>query len=241
MTSAELCDPLFRYICRLNRSFNAGIAPDGTRVRMDLIQLLDKIAAKAQSEPNLRDQFDAESKGKLNRVLVYFVDSMITDSNCPFALSWQRIEVERYGEQVGDERFWMLLNETLEDESPAATDRLAVYYQCIGLGFTGLYTGQPEHLRSKMNQIAQRINKTHFPNGSSGSLCPEAYEYTDRSDLIEKPPTGVMGIAIVVIGLIITLFIANVFLYHEANSELADALNKINAMNPQPAATDETP
>lgn len=238
MTPVELCDPLFRYVCRLNRSVNAGVDLQMARVRSDVIEILDKIAQQARNDPALRDQFDEQSRGKLNNVLVYFVDSMIAESKCTFALEWNRIETERYAEQVGDERFWNLLDETLKEDSPAANDRLAVYYQCIGLGFTGLYAGQPEYLRSKMNQIAQRINKGYFPSDASGNMCPEAYEHTDRSDLIEPPAPRMIGVGIVVVGLIITLFIANMFLYREARSDVAEALETINSMGAQAAPTD---
>lgn len=238
MTPVELCDPLFRYICRLNRSANAGVAPDMTRVRSEVIDLLNKIAELAKNDPALRDQFDEQSKGKLNQVLVYFVDSTISDGKYPFAMQWQRIEMERFGEQVGDERFWIYLDETLNEQNEAANDRLAVYYQCIGLGFTGLYAGQPEYLRSKMNQIAQRINKAYLPSDSEGTLCPEAYEHTDRSDLIEPPAPRMIGIAIAIVGLIITLFIANVYLYHEAKSDVAEALDTINQTDIDPTSND---
>ena len=227
MTPAELCDPLFRYLCRLNRSVNAGVVPQLARVRTEVAALLDQIADGARADQTLHDQFDEKQKGKLNQILVYFVDSMIADSKCPFALEWPRIELERYGEQVGDERFWIYLNECLEEGTPASADRLAVYYQCIGLGFTGLYAGQPEYLRSKMADISRQIQKTYALPDAKGTLCPEAYEHTDRSDLIEPPAPRMIGIMIAVLGLIITMFIANIYLYREARSDIANALKTI--------------
>ncbi|XAL98985.1 DotU family type IV/VI secretion system protein [Phycisphaeraceae bacterium D3-23] len=230
MTPVELCDPLFRYICRLNRSVNAGVVPQLARVRSEVTTLLDQIADKARADQTLRDQFDEGQKGKLNQVLVYFVDSTIADSQCPFALEWPRIELDRYGEQVGDERFWIYLNECLEEGTPAAADRLAVYYQCIGLGFTGLYAGQPEYLRSKMADISRQIQKAYMSSDTKGTLCPEAYDHTDHSDLIEPPAPRMIGIMIAVLGLIITMFIANIYLYREARSDIANALETINAV-----------
>ena len=241
MTPVELCDPLFRYICRLNRSVNAGVGPDMSRVRAELKQLLDQIASDARNDPALRDQFDEQGRGKLNQVLVYFVDSTIADSDFPFALEWERLELERYGELVGDQRFWVYLDEALGDTTESATDRLAVFYQCIGLGFTGLYAGQPEYLRSKMNQVAERIGKSYLPSETSGTVCPEAYQFTDKSNLIEPPAPRMIGIAIAVIGLIVTLFVANVYLYHQAKSEVAEALDTINAMGTTPADPDAQP
>lgn len=238
MTPVELCDPLFRYICRLNRSVNAGVAPDMSRVRTELKQLLDQIANEASKDPALRDQFDISGKGKLNQVLVYFVDSTIADSDFPFALEWERLELERYGELVGDQRFWVYLDETLADNSESATDRLAVFYQCVGLGFTGLYAGQPEYLRSKMNQIAERIGKSYLPSETSGTVCPEAYQFTDKSNLIEPPAPRMIGVAIAVAGLILTLFVANVYLYNQAKGDLAEALQTINAMGSAQAEQD---
>jgi cytochrome bd-type quinol oxidase subunit 1 len=41
---------------------------------------------------------------------------------------------------AGDEKFFDLLEETLNDSSEDASERLAVYYTCLGLGFMGMYT-----------------------------------------------------------------------------------------------------
>ena len=65
-----------------------------------------------------------------------------------FSPQWQKepLAFER-NELAGDEKFFDLLEETLNDSSEEATEQLAVYHICMGLGFTGIYARQPEQLR----------------------------------------------------------------------------------------------
>ena len=43
MTLLELCEPLFQYVCRLNRSARKGATPDEETVRADLQKILADI------------------------------------------------------------------------------------------------------------------------------------------------------------------------------------------------------
>ena len=51
-------------------------------------------------------------------------------------------------------KFFDLLDETLNDPSDEATERLKIFYTCLGLGFSGWYAGQSEYLRGKMLDIS---------------------------------------------------------------------------------------
>lgn len=213
MTLVELCEPLFQYVCRLNRlARKAGhVTPD--EVRAQVKGILADMRAKAGGTPGLAGQYE-----KVELVLIFFVDSMVRESGAPFARQWSDLAQER-NELAGDEKFFDLLEETLADKSEAATDRLAVFYTCLGLGFTGWYTGQPEFLRKKMAEIFARV-RGRAGAEASGNMCPDAYEHVNTSDLIEPPGRSLVGFAIALLGLIIVLFAANVVLYQSSSKEL---------------------
>ena len=221
MTLLDLCEPLFQYICRLNRSARKGGNYELGQVQSEIKGFLTDSKAKSVGE-NLSDQFD-----KIELPLMFFCDFMIKESALPWARDWKELAFERH-EMAGDEKFFDLLEETLKDRAPAANDRLAIFYTCIGLGFTGWYSGQPEYLRRKMKEIGSRLQasgSTQFADVQR--ICSDAYEKVDTRDLIEPPGTKLLGIAIILVGLIIVLFFTYAFLYRDSAQAETKALQTI--------------
>jgi type VI secretion system protein ImpK len=146
MTPLELCEPLFTKVCLLNRlGRKSGGVASYDQLRLQIEGIFAEMRKAADSDPALRVQWE-----KLELPLIFFVDSMISESGLAVASTWNRnrLAYERK-ELAGDEKFFDLLDETLNDPSDEATLRLPVFYTCIGLGFTGWYAGQPEYLRGK--------------------------------------------------------------------------------------------
>jgi len=56
MKLAELCEPLFQYVCLLNRSASKGAAYDRDQVRSELEMMFADMASKAASDPALRPE-----------------------------------------------------------------------------------------------------------------------------------------------------------------------------------------
>jgi len=220
MTLLELCEPLFQYVCRLNRSGRKGGSFEPSRVRSEIEGILDDMKSKAAGDGGLISQFD-----KIELPLIFFVDFMIKESSLSFARQWQELAYER-NELAGDEKFFDLLDETLADPTQAATERLAIYYTCLGLGFTGWYTGQPEYLRKKQLEISARI-RSMMDVDEAARVCPEAYENVDTSDLVQPPGLKLMGIALALVGMIIVVFVGNLLLYRSTAAGVQDSLQKI--------------
>jgi type VI secretion system protein ImpK len=241
MTPVELCEPLFQFVCRLNRSARKGGDHDMDQVRSEVKGILADIMSKASADPALANQFDYDhagrghdrSKGQLYIVLLFFVDFMIRNSSLRWAMDWNNL-ADEVGEQAGDEKFFELLDETLAQRSDAANQRLAVYYTCMGLGFSGWYTAQPEYLRKKMLECAARLRGVVNADESS-KVCPEAYERTNTSNLIEKPASSLVGIGIALVVLVLMTLVANAYLYERSASNLSDALKRV--MNSGSGAT----
>ncbi len=242
MTLLELCEPLFQYVCRLNRSPRKGGTQELNRVRSEVVAVFGDMKSKASSDPQLLSQCE-----KVELPLIFFVDFMIKESGLSFARDWRELAHER-DELAGDEAFFQHLEETLADSSEAAKERLAVFYTCIGLGFTGWYTGQPEHLRKKMLEISARIRGMMNVEELS-RICPEAYEHTDTRDLTEPIGAKLVGMIVALIGLGIVLFVTNIYLYMRASKDLDTALDKIRgygqyeaaAVNSEEPSGDERP
>ena len=219
MTLVECCEPLFQFVCRLNRSARKGVSPDAAAVRAEARQVLAECKTRATKESK-QEGFD-----KVEIILVYFLDSMIRSSALPFARQWQDLAAER-GQMAGDEDFFDQLDNTLRDPSEGATERLAVFYTCIGLGFTGWYAGQPEVLRKKMLEVSSRL-RGQMDADRSAKICPEAYERVNTSDLVQPPARKVVGVGIVLIGLGLTMFAANIALYLDWQGAMKASLREV--------------
>jgi type VI secretion system protein ImpK len=215
MTLIELTEPLFQYICRLNRSSRKGVSPEPGQVRAEIKSIFSDMRSRANGTPGLAQQYE-----KVEIVLMGFVDFMIKESGKPFGRGWKELAHEK-NELAMDEKFFDMLDETLKDPSEQATERLAVYYECMGLGFTGWYAGQPEHLRKKMLEVSARI-RGMMDTGKQ--ICPEAYEKVDTRIIDLPVASSIVGLLIVFVGLAVVIAAANVALYMQKRTELKNAV-----------------
>jgi type VI protein secretion system component VasF len=246
MTLLELTEPIFQYACRLNRlarksggaasadtsfvSRGSGPAQPAPRlasldyavVRSEVKAMVEDLLAKSNSDIRLNLQAK-----KMELPLLFFIDSMISDSALPFAAQWNqnRLAYER-NELAGDEKFFDLLEETLKDSSEDASERLAVFYNCIGLGFSGIYFRQPEYLRKTMLTIAPRIR--HLVEADqTAKICPDAYEGIDSRNLVQPPSSRMVFVGMLFLCFILAVLITYVFLYRAASKSLSTSIDRI--------------
>jgi type VI secretion system protein ImpK len=224
MKLLEACEELFQYVCRLNRSARKGAPMEPAMVRSDLKTILSRQRSKAGGDVLLAQQYD-----RVERPLVYFVDFMIEESSLPFAGEWKskRLQNEYYSVNDGDEHFFDLLDETLRDNSREATERLSVFYTCVGLGFTGFYAGQPEYLRRKMMEMNARLRDV-METEAGARIVPEAYAHTDTSDLVQPPTRSLVSLVIAMVVVLVSLMVTSVYLYMTQSSEMRDAFDTID-------------
>lgn len=220
MTLPELCEPLFQYVCRLSRSGRMGRSPEMDQVRSDIKRVFDEMKTKASTSAELAGQYE-----KIELPLMFFVDFIVKESNLAFAGDWYELGRER-NELAGDEKFFDLLDEELVDMSGAATQRLAVYYTCICLGFTGVYTGQPDSIERLVAKISARVSGMIDADEKS-YVCPEAYENVDTRDFVEPPGAKLVGIGIALVCLIIVWSIAYLYSFWSTSHGVAKALETI--------------
>lgn len=219
-TLVELCDPLFQYVCRLNRLARKGGLVDAGQVRSEIRSLLAEVKTRCEAVPGMGEQF-----AKVRLVLLGFADFMVRDSALPFAGSWKSLAEEE--RELGiDQRFWEWLDETLRDSSEAATQRLAVFYNCVGLGFTGLYIGQPDVLRRKMLEISGRIKPMMDANPEE-RVTPEAYDGVDTRQLQQPVAGSILGWVVALAAMSVALVVGNFVLYGLAKQSIDTSLRAI--------------
>jgi type VI secretion system protein ImpK len=241
MTLLELTEPLFQYMCRLNRvARKSGVAPTGDTVflskggpargvsldyavvRNEIKAILEDMQQRAAKDFRLSSQIK-----RMELPLIFFVDSLISESSLKFAAQWNqnRLAYER-NELAGDEKFFDPLDEDLKDQSEEASERLAVFYVCIGLGFSGIYFKQPEFLRKTMFTIAPRI-KRWIDADEAAKICADAYEGVDTRDLTEPPSRKVLVIGLIFLSLTVAALASYVFLYKSSSSDLNSSFQAI--------------
>lgn len=260
MTLLETTEPIFQYVCRLNRvgrkaggtsaagdtaffakggsgaaaaggasaaAAGPGANLDYATVRSDIKELFEDMQKKGGKDFRLASQIQ-----KIELPMMFFVDSLISESQLHFAGQWNqsRLAYEK-NELAGDEKFFDLLDADLKDPSEEAAERLAVFYVCIGLGFNGIYYKQPELLRKTMLSIAPRIKRS-IEVDEAAKICPDAYEALDTRDLTEPPNRRVLVIGLIFLCLAVAMLISYFWLYHSSFSDLNSSFSAITDQNP---------
>lgn len=224
MTLLDLYEPLFQYVCMLNR-IARGKVPESIEcdaLRKEITALIDSLDQSAQAYPLL-----AMQAKKLRMPILFFVDSIIAESKLQCAPQWHMNRLAyAENELAGDEKFFDCVEEALADPSPEATERLVFFYVCMGLGFVGWYGGQPEYLRRKMETIAKRISDS-VDIADIRRICPEAYQYLDTRNLIEPPSSKIGAMLIAFLALSLIVFAVNFYLFKIGSIGLTESLREI--------------
>jgi type VI protein secretion system component VasF len=184
MTLIEACDPVFLKVCELNKMVRLGTpCPDYKSLRSEILVILGEVRKVMLADPSLERHWS-----KIELPLIFFVDSMISESHLPIATEWnrKRLAFERK-ELAGDQKFFDLLEENLQDPGIDATARLPVFFNCMGLGFMGYHANDFSVLQKMMDDIISRVDPT-LGSDSRNKITPEAYDYLDIRNLIQAPP-----------------------------------------------------
>ncbi len=221
----DLCEPLFQYVCMLNRVARnpGGEGMEYPALRKVIDGMFKEMEEYAGADLRLEAQY-----GKVKMPLIFFVDSMIAESRLGLASTWNKKRIAYEMEELaGDEKFFDLLDETLKETGKEAEERLAIYYTCLGLGFTGWYTGQNEYLRKKMLDVGQRVPRELLDTQHTAKVCPEAYDYLDTRNLVEPPGMKMATIGVVFAGCLLIAFAVNFYLFYDATTGLSASLKEI--------------
>lgn len=230
MTLNEVCEPLFQYVCRLNRLGRKGGRTDQGLVKGEIKAIFADMRSKAEATPGMVGPYD-----QIEKVLMFFTDSMILNSQCSFPGGWKpfsadprQLGINEGAELAFEEKFWDLLEETLRDPTESATFRLSIFYECVGLGFTGLYEGQPDYRRKKMLEISSRL-RGMIDADQAGKICPTAYEGVDTRPLHLSPARRLTGVVIALSVFTVGVLVGYVYFFKSAQQRLTASLAAVEA------------
>ncbi len=225
MALVDLCEPLFQYVCSLNRLAREGGNVSQGQVEAELESLLAEVKNKAKTNPSTAAAWDE----KVEWALIAFCDFTVRESKLPYAGRWRGLGPKR-GNLVLDEQFFDLLNESLRETGDAAVQRLAVFYTILGLGFTGMYSGLPDkistEIRAKMRELYARIGGS-LAGESAQRICPQAYENVDTRTLELSTGSWLLPLAIVFCVLVLSLLTINAVVYRSNRAVLGEQVNAI--------------
>lgn len=238
MTLADLCEPIFLHLTRLNRLVRKGGAPDEGAVWHELTSLFVEAREKAAGLPGLGAQFS-----RVEVPLLLFADETVRQTGLPWAANWPGL-ASQHPTNPDESVFFDLLDETIDDRTDAASERLGIYYTCLGLGFRGDRAAQPQYLKRKMQEIRPRLRESGAVD--SARLTPEAYDHLRAGREIDVVVGDYVGmISLVLVVLVAALFAFIGLGYRQAGRGLASSLDAIESVHSsvfgEPPAAEASP
>ena len=227
MSLLENCEPLFLYICVLNRIAKLkerGRGYEYDVVRSTIERMLAEMQPKAAADFQLQEQVR-----KIELPLIFFVDSFVSESELSFASQWnsERLAFKR-NEHAGDEKFFKLLDETiqeatLKDKSAEAAERLAVFYVCLGLGFRG-HGQNPKRLRQYFDDIGRHISPSMDRNWDEEIIKEQ---FADSTNLVAPPSRMLVLILILFLCLTLATVFSYIWMFREGSHSLSTSIKTI--------------
>ncbi len=223
MMLTDITEPLFQYVSMIRRLGENSAEYSYEKARRDISRILSDIEHKVSQDRILSLQYHM-----IKLPLVFFTDSMISESKISFADQWDsdRMAYE-YSEMTGDHKFFKILDEIFEDRVQTQKECLYIFYTCIGLGFKGIYKNNPKKLQQIMWKLADNIPEalTQSPEFIIENDCHENREAGKIPFFITfwRPKTFI----IVVVLLLFVWIISNMFLYIRASEKANMAFKNV--------------
>ncbi len=219
MKLPALCRPLFALIARALRQAHRGAPPEHQALRREVEAALASMRDHAAADPALASQF-----ARVEAPLVFFTDYMIKEGPFPFASAWQELAFG-IGEGAGDEKFFDLLDACLADPGQEAIERLWVFYECMALGFDGMYQRERMQVQRRMRVVALRLGI----DPATDRFPADATPLSSETKHFRHPATPARRLVAALAAGLILLFAANAVAYHLATRELRGSIERFSA------------
>lgn len=213
-----LSQPLINYICEINRIAHQGGNLEMAVVRSTIKRHVEKMYDQAVNNLELTAELN-----KIRLPLVFFIDHIIKEGPFPFKDQWDEFG-RQFNELSGDEKFFDLLDENLNDPSASATERLKVFYQCLGVGFSGCYKNDPDFVERKMRICALRIG-INSERPVLEKLSPACYEHTNQQARFVDPAKLIRRIFFIAVMILVVTYVGNVIMFYRLASPMNSALD----------------
>jgi type VI protein secretion system component VasF len=159
----KLCDPLLLTICNYWQLACMGNAVELEPFRKNIVLLLEEAKRTASLDETLAKEFAV-----IEKPLVFFIDYTVREGRFSFRNDWQ-ILARSYNELSGDEKFFDLLEDTLN--YPDSQNSADLFFVMLGLGFDGIHRRNQAYIQRCMEACAQKV-KADF-DVFSESIVPE--------------------------------------------------------------------
>lgn len=146
----NLCRPVLELLCNYCCYAQTGTPLNADTLKWKIHLCMNDIAVKCEEDPALKREFS-----RVERSLIFFIDYTIKEGQFPFRNEWKEL-ARNYNELSGDEKFFDMLAENLDD--PEASDRLQLFYLLMGLGFDGAFSNDKEYVERRMRLCAIRFS-----------------------------------------------------------------------------------
>jgi type VI protein secretion system component VasF len=120
------------------------------KFREEIENALENAKYRAESDPALSHEYH-----RIELPLVFFIDYMVKEGRFPFKDDWREMS-RNYNELSGDEKFFNLLSEALDD--PHDKNTIPVFFTMLRLGFDGVYANDIKTIEKMMRQCLAKMN-----------------------------------------------------------------------------------
>lgn len=212
----KICRPLLQCVCDYWQYTGAGNRPDKDIFLRQINLLLSEAKEDAAKSPALEKEFS-----RIERPLIFFIDYMVKEGNFPFGGEWRELARD-YNELSGDEKFFDLLADTLDD--PDSDKSLELFYTMMGLGFDGIYRNNPEYIERRMKVCAARFDREK-PDVSNEMLTPIDIDALKRAGAKKTNPFKTVRCALVLCAVFMAFgFAVNLSAFLNATQEFRRTL-----------------
>ena len=185
MKALLLFEPLFQYVCEVNRLSRNGFPREYAEVRKEILNRMSEISDRADADVELREHFRV-----LKTPVIFAIDDLLVENrNLPWWRLWndKRLGFVKDG-LAGSEAFFVEYLDPALKAAPSleGAEQMLVYYVCLGIGFQGYLFDQPEKLRAYMKAMRPAVAQW-LVDDRVEHLLPQAYLYTNRRELARPP------------------------------------------------------
>ncbi|MDR0403081.1 MAG: DotU family type IV/VI secretion system protein [Treponema sp.] len=211
----KICNPLFLAICHYWQLACMDSQIVLKPFREKIVSLLEDTKQAAALDEALAKEFAV-----IEKPLVFFVDYMVREGRFSFRNDWQ-ILARSYNELSGDEKFFELLEETLN--YPSTKNSAVLFFIMLGLGFDGIHRENQAYIQRCMMTCAQRAQAAEFDIFSEPILggAPKR-----KGAFIRRRRPGVRFALIASTAFMVLCFIFNVIMFLKTTGGYRELLSK---------------
>ena len=212
----KLCNPVFQCLCNYWQLSCVTNMVDREQFQSDILGLLMEARKKSRKDPRLEREFVW-----LEKPLVFFIDYMVKEGRFPFRDDWRELS-RNYNELSGDEKFFDLLNETLN--YPDLNNSFILFYIMLGLGFDGVYRYNRKYVEQCMLLCMEKAS-VDFDIGSEPVLLP-----TIKKPFIKRQRKLTVRVALIVSAIfMLVCFIINIVVFSNTTENYRELLKQTSA------------